>query len=685
MSSSFLCLRRAVISLTIALCATCLVAQEEEEEASGFQIKPTIGLGVGVLGFSGDIGDQHSDFNPLLSRVAYELRASSPINNYLEAGFYVIQGKVGANERSSTRNLNFESKISTGGIQLKYNFDHFLKRDREIEPYVTIGIESMEFLSKTDLFDANGNRYFYWSDGTIRNIDENAPNAFAAATIERDYVYESDIRELDLDGFGSYSERTFAIPIGAGIQTNFEGGFDLRFGASVHYAFSDLIDGVSDQSVEGRTGDSKNDFLIFTSFTIGYEINTSGRKRSGVEDFWNPDMLALLAQSEDEDGDGVADVIDDSPFTPEGVAVDERGVPLDGDGDFVFDYVDQQLDTDSATSVHPTGIGMTDEDHLLAYQIFVDSTGQFASKAHSFAISSGTATPGERKNQRKFVVQVGSEFEGIAPGMVDRILGLPDVRSVEIGDTTYLVVGGFNDLPDAIRRQMELEEQGITSQVKEETGTGLVNVDREIQALLPLDAGPRTDNSMHIIRVQLGAFRYPLSKDIFEDVKDLVVLTGEDGLTRYYSGNFLELKDAADFKVKKLLEGFEGAFLVAFKEGKRVSLSDVGAVLMTEESLENSSEPTLIDKSRISYRIQVGLFEDEVPADIMELYIDLGEVKAVRGKNSVKYLHGKFTTREEADAQLLKVRSLGLPEAFVIGDFNGTLITGEEADNLLKQ
>ena len=35
----------------------------------------------------------------------------------------------------------------------------------------------MEFLSKTDLYDAQGRDYNYWSDGTIRDIAEHAPNA----------------------------------------------------------------------------------------------------------------------------------------------------------------------------------------------------------------------------------------------------------------------------------------------------------------------------------------------------------------------------------------------------------------------------------------------------------------------------------------------------------------------------
>jgi hypothetical protein len=80
-----------------------------------------------------------------------------------------------------------------------------------------------------------------------------------------------------------------------------------------------------------------------------------------------------------------------------------------------------------------------------------------------------------------------------------------------------------------------------------------------------------------IIRVQLGAFRYPLSRNIFVGISDLVTIKGDDGLTRYYTGSFTEVNPAAQHKVNMLLRGFNGAFLVAFRDGKRISMKDAGA------------------------------------------------------------------------------------------------------------
>src|SRR5690606_27829589 len=76
-----------------------------------------------------------------------------------------------------------------------------------------------------------------------------------------------------------------------------------------------------------------------------------------------------------------------------------------------------------------------------------------------------------------------------------------------------------------------------------------------------------------VYRVQIGAFENELSKEIFDDVHSLITIRGEDGLIRYVSGSFTNLQDAATHMEDLLLEGFEGAFVTAFRGGKRISLT----------------------------------------------------------------------------------------------------------------
>ena len=106
--------------------------------------------------FYGDIGSNHRGYHPMVSRLSKTLRLINPLNDFLDLGFYVLFGQISANERTLTRNLNFNSNITTGGVTINYNFNHFLKKGRNVEPYIHVGLESIEFLSKTDLQDANG-------------------------------------------------------------------------------------------------------------------------------------------------------------------------------------------------------------------------------------------------------------------------------------------------------------------------------------------------------------------------------------------------------------------------------------------------------------------------------------------------------------------------------------------------
>ena len=46
--------------------------------------------------------------------------------------------------------FTFNSTIKSGGITFNYNFNQLLKKDHIIEPYIHLGIESIEYNSQID-------------------------------------------------------------------------------------------------------------------------------------------------------------------------------------------------------------------------------------------------------------------------------------------------------------------------------------------------------------------------------------------------------------------------------------------------------------------------------------------------------------------------------------------------------
>ncbi|MBK9060554.1 MAG: SPOR domain-containing protein [Flavobacteriales bacterium] len=295
------------------------------------------------------------------------------------------------------------------------------------------------------------------------------------------------------------------------------------------------------------------------------------------------------------------------------------------------------------------------------------------------------ATPAKRT----YVVKVGSQVEGISEELIQRILSLPDVRTIERGDTTFYIVGNYDALPDAIKRELQLKGQGFEGTVMIEQNGKLMDLPeggitpRENEVLSNITPVEPEKTGKVVVRVQLGAFRHRLSQNIFTGISDLVTLKDKDGLTRYYTGTFTDINDAAKHKVNMLLKGFEGAFLVAFKDGKRVSITEAGEQLTGPENL-NDIPAGSINPEHLSFRVQVGTFAGNVPMETMSKYVDLGNVKPVAGESVVRYLYGEYASRAAAEEARNELQNLGFKDAFVVGEMNGRIIKAEDAQKLLE-
>jgi hypothetical protein len=141
---------------------------------------------------------------------------------------------------------------------------------------------------------------------------------------------------------------------------------------------------------------------------------------------------------------------------------------------------------------------------------------------------------------------------------------------------------------------------------------------------------------------------------------------------------------AAAHKVKMLLNGFEGAFLVAFREGKRVSMMQAGAVLTGPEDLRTLPSGS-VNKSLLRYKVQVGTFVGNVPMDTMGKLIEMGDVTPVTSADAVRYYYGSFKDRRSADDARKAIQLKGFADAFVVGELNGRIISGEDADRLMSE
>ncbi len=674
---------------------------EEQQEMLNIEFKPRVGLGVGMFTFYGDVASNHQGYHPTVSKLGYDLSITNPLTDYLDIKFYAMMGTVSANERTLTRNLNFQSDITTGGIVLNYNFSHMLKPDRAVDPYIGVGIESIEFLSKGDLYDANGNYYHYWSDGTIRDMAESDPMAASANLIYRDYTYETDLRELNLDDFGKYPERTLAIPVQVGANMNLGDRVKFRIGTSMHFTFTDLIDNVSAESVGNRAGTQGNDKFLYTSFALTYDLKLKNTKKAPEEDGidWGPEDC--IKDTLDADMDGIADLCDLCQKTPQNVEVDSVGCPFDRDNDLVPDYMDLEPDSPEGAVVNNAGIALSDEEIALAYDKYMDSTGKYAAEGLETENVATTTTQGgideithhnpfKQKKDRVYRVLIGTDQMEISANEIAGVISYQKYKMVEQNDTTYFVLGEFDDAKGAQELNNLLASKGIDTKGIVETklnSDGSVDLNK----VDPVDVSTTANYPPGtLFRIQIGAFKRRLSNDIFAGAPDLVEVVGDDGLVRYYSGEFTTTEAAAKHKIEMVSKGFEGAFIVALKDGGRVKLSDGGFdVTNPEDDVIKPDSPTnnAIRKDLIKFRVQVGAYAKDIPTDVLDLYLEIGNVipKKDDDEGLIKYFIGVFDNYDEANEFKKEVVREGLVDAFVVGDFSGSIITAQEAITLKNQ
>lgn len=698
--------------------------EEEEEAPKEWNIRPEISAGVGMLVYRGDLFEGRKSLNLFQNKLAFHIAASQPVTDFLNVNFFMLYGSLGANERTLVpeRNLNFQSTITSAGFSLSYNFYHVLKPDHKLEPFVSVGFEAFQFVSKTDLLDSYGNRYHYWSDGTIRNQVETQENLGTAIEITRDYEYETDIRESNADGFGDYNERSFAIPISVGYKLLLNDKVNFKMGVEYHWTFTDYIDGITSESRGLRSGNERSDRFYHTY--IGLSYNLTQIPHTIAPDFSGDDRG-------DTDLDSIPDFLDDCPATPLGVQVNDKGCPLDSDNDGIADYKDLELNSPSGSIVDSSGVALTDQDFERLYLEYTDESGKYTEYTNtSYAYESQ-----ERKTKRKkasFTVKLGEFEEGVNDSLANVLLSMPDVTTRQTEDgSTVIEVGSFESLPEALQRKVELESAGIATEELIETNSSgeesrVTNIEQDIASKetfgmpvreaieknkslpppkrlitskssytvdRPIDersvavADDSQFGSATVYRVQIGAFANKLNKDLFDDIQDLLVVTTADGLTRYYTGAFTGYQQAASRKIDIIGRGFKDAYVVPFKDGQRVSLVSAGATPSANVAARPSvSSPTdSPNYGKVKFKVQIGAFTNDIPTDVLDRMMDLGKVDQQKGSNgATKYFVGEFNTYEEANAFKKELSSKGFEGAFVAGQYNGNIISANEAIQLLK-
>ena len=252
------------------------------------------------------------------------------------------------------------SDILMAGINLRYTYHSKKYRHQVIFPFVSLGIETLSYDPYTDLKDANGNTYYYWNDGTIRNMAETSGDASQAKIIHRDYTYETNIRDANIDSVGMFKEFALGFPVSVGIKFKISGRVALYFSETYHFTTTHYIDG----DIGSNGGNSIYDRVLYSAVSFHYDLSAprevARRVRVKVDESIYKDINYDSLATVDSDGDGVPDILDEDNSTPPGVKVDAHGRAIDTDGDGVPDYRDKEPNSAPGALVDEFGVTITD-------------------------------------------------------------------------------------------------------------------------------------------------------------------------------------------------------------------------------------------------------------------------------------------------------------------------------------
>ncbi len=228
------------------------------------------------------------------------------LGTHLRATGSLSQGSFGLTAVPFDRSIE---RIQGGSLGIQIHPDW--SASHRINPHFELALGRFAQVAWTDALDALGQPYHVWSDGQLYDMPEDAPYArLLAQTQLPDYEYDTQLAQ----------GRRWGVPVQLGLDWQLSDAWTMEAAGRVYLGVSPVAGPV-------------NDALTAFSLGIGW--------RPGSTLFQDPSIPAeYLSVRSDADLDGVRDRRDHCFNTPEGVAVDGRGCPLDSDGDGVADHLD---------------------------------------------------------------------------------------------------------------------------------------------------------------------------------------------------------------------------------------------------------------------------------------------------------------------------------------------------------
>jgi hypothetical protein len=176
--------------------------------------------------------------------------------------------------------------------------------------------------------------------------------------------------------------------------------------------------------------------------------------------------------------------------------------------------------------------------------------------------------------------------------------------------------------------------------------------------------------------VQVGAFSKPVSNSQVYNLSPLIEYQS-NGLYKYGSGIYSNANAAAEARRDLVSRvGVRDAFVTAFVDGRRISIDEANTLVSGGAQTAGNIPAEVAAKPQggnIRFSIQLGAYRGEVPVeDAKSILVFTGLGIDIREEGGLTYYSaGSYKTYEEALQMAERIKSEGLPGAFIVA-FSGT-------------
>ena len=608
---------------------------------------PRFTLGTGFYTLTGDI--QNSDLGFLNGQLGYNAGMKFILDENRELSFSLYRASFYGNNN----NERFSSDIDGFGLHYNYVLNDLFGELR-ISPLTTLGIQSQ---SVSTTFEG----------------------------IKKDRI------------------NSLAIPLGFGLRMDISDRmqFDITFNFALGMSDIDM----SEISVD------KSDGYKSLNFTIHYDLFSyvTNKVDESSDDSYYNDVDFAKIESEDEDGDLVVDMYDYCPRTPLGVKVDNNGCPFDDDKDGIPNYLDKQKDTPIGLLIDENGVALSIDKYKSVYSDSEVASRKYANfyneieikredykTIDEYLIAKANAFNkafNESKSDKLIIkpliykVQIASFNEVIPARILNKLLSIDDLESFVMDDNSVVyAVGNYERVNDAQIRQDEMDPKWYDeTEILVDNNGAISKYIYPSEEITDFDFDKKvssTDSSSvnsepfdsTTFRVQIGAFRKPLSNQIFKGIDNLISFTNKNGLIIYMVGSFNKYEEAIDYQSQMQARGFDDAFIITYDNGERIKLNI--AISKNKSKKKKEVNKSKIDSKNevlnISFTVQVLVAKATVDTNLLSKFSQLGNVeKIAKGSDMYEYYAGTYSNYSDAQIQLSKAKKIGFSDAFIFSVENG--------------